>query len=173
MKTDPIPLEDAQSLYKAVMARLGPGTFRDSPTGSLRRCEPLVGDLDIQVETKRLALPYLKSQVFDLGELVRGADRLQVVRNVLGSGIQLELSMVYAPRNWYAMLAIRTGPAEMEQWMRKRLTFLDVPRPHGEIKADSEEDFFERVLEIEYVAPEDRAAWLKERKEHELHSQHT
>lgn len=146
------PRHEAMRIYHEVRKNIQSFIVRDSPVGSLRRGVPEVGDIDMHVKVFPGSVPPIRARLAHLGTWNRGGERLMVVDNVLDSPLTLELGLIYAPRNWWSMLAIKTGPRHFQQWIRQRLEILGVPRPHGEIPVNSESEFFHDILRIPFTA---------------------
>ena len=156
-----IPIADAIVIYNEIVDHLFPSVRRDSPVGSLRRGEPLIGDIDIQIEVLPDDVPRVRASLEEIGTWVRGGERSMIIDYGLpGAQIRVEVSLVYPPRNWWSMLAIRTGPAEMEQWMRRQLARDGFTGKVGEIDVVCEESFFENHLGVGYVKPSERSTFL-------------
>lgn len=130
-----IPLRQAQTLTGKIIDTLAPGCQRIQAAGSVRRCVPTVGDLEIVCVPKPtldlFSQPYgsqldfiLADLVID-GRLIRGdknGDKYKTFFVPAVEGLKLDL-FITTPECWGVNFTIRTGSAEFshklvtKKWM--------------------------------------------------------
>ena len=153
------PLDRGDEVLRQVERLLGPYAKRIIATGSIRRRAQRIGDVDVQVEVREpvpLNIRRIRMVLRRSGRWIKGGDRMMVIENAFGSArLRLEVHLIHPPKNWYAMLALRTGPAEQTIEMVKQLKDRGHPRPHGELSVASEEQVFE-LAGMTWKRPEER-----------------
>ena len=119
-----IPWREGLAVAESISGRLRPIVERSKVAGSVRRRRPTVGDIEFVVEP-RLAVADLfgnrapavapvRALADELGRVTRGGDRMIQVTDLYGiEGLTLDLYLVHPPANWWCILAIRTGPADL------------------------------------------------------------
>lgn len=123
---------EARGLAEVVYTRISPLVVRMMAVGSLRRKCLYVGDVEFIAEPRLVVADLFGAKVPDtepvkaalreLGTWVQGADRAMRITDVLGRpGMKVELYLVHPPANWFAQLAIRTGPWEFGREAMTRL----------------------------------------------------
>lgn len=166
-----IPFDQAFRLAEHVAAELKPVCAEAKAAGSLRRRRQMIGDLEFVVRPRMQVTDLLGGETPDLdpirvvaarlGTLAKNGDRQIQVRNVLGSSIDLELYVVHPPANWWSILAIRTGPAELGKLAVTRMRANGLAHRDGRIvdaatgiehPVNSEEDFF-KAANLVCLAP--------------------
>jgi DNA polymerase/3'-5' exonuclease PolX len=119
MAKQKLPLADARKLAEAIVSRLSGYCQRIEIAGSIRRCKPEVGDIEI------VALPLFDRDMFGAiseNHLLDGVDWLKfgkVIKNghkykqiELHEGPNLDLFIVTPPAQWGVQFLIRTGSAD-------------------------------------------------------------
>ena len=115
-----------------------------------------MSDIDILVEVFESDVRVLQQEVQKFSTLYKGGKKYLRIGNVFGdSRVEADLWLVYPPRNFYALQAILTGPASLTIKMRQKLLQRGLPRPHGEIRVDSESSMFQ-LANLDFVPPEKR-----------------
>lgn len=155
-----VPLSVAEDLEKEVKKRILPYTVDYMVVGSVGRGEPFVGDLDILVYPKKLGIPgsdkpnyqisQIQREVQSMGQWHKGGTRQMTIRNILNSGISLDLFLCHPPAQWGVLVAVRLNPAELVIWMKAQIDIRGYKREYGaihdqagrEIKVPTEEDYF-------------------------------
>jgi DNA polymerase/3'-5' exonuclease PolX len=177
MKT-PTPYAEALSIAEELLFRLKPSCYRIAIAGSLRRCKPEIGDIEI------VCIPRLEAVTDLFGEptgvtvdLVDCALReMHVIRSKDGPafkqfeylGMAVDLFEVTSA-TWGVQLTIRTGSADFSHWLVTRHTQggalpndLSVSagrlwRSGSALETPEEADVF-RAIGLPYIAPERRLA---------------
>lgn len=149
-------LDEAQRLSQSIFSQLSPYTLKTSVVGSIRRKEQNIGDLDLLVELRSESdVDRIKAKVSTFSTIHSGASRKLRIGNIFGTNAQADIWMVYPPRNFYALLAIFTGPDHITIKLRNNLERKGVRRPHSKLPVKSEKHFFE-LANLPFVPPEDR-----------------
>lgn len=171
-----IPLKRAADLAAVVFMELEPVVARAVVCGGIRRGAPKVHDIDIVVEPTFQPtlldepLPILQP-IFDRvrqlpGEWSKGGDRYLQIRNVLNSGIALELYLCHPPAEWGSLVAIRTGPWQLGRHAVTQMRLRGFQHAQGGVQSlktgaripvPDEETFFE-LAGLPLVPPEERTA---------------
>lgn len=124
-----IPLALAARIAREVSAELALVVERSEVVGSVRRRRPTVGDIEILVEPRSISdlfgdgVPDVEAVRRVAGELgnLRSSERASrqlIVDDVLGNrGVRLEIYLAHEPATWGALLAIRTGPANLGKYV--------------------------------------------------------
>jgi len=134
-------------------------TVHASVVGSLRRKQETIGDIDLLVQPTE---PYpriieeIKRRILTKAEWYRGGQRILSFSNVLDTGIPMQIFLAYPPKNYYALLALRTGPAEDSLRLRAALEARGFPRPHSEIAVRSEQELYE-LAGLPWIEPTERS----------------
>lgn len=170
-----IPWAKAYTVAEMLSEDLQPVVQRSKVVGSVRRRRPTVGDIEFLIEPLRLtsdlfgadALPDT-SAIFAVaskwGRVVKSGDRMIQVKDLRGiEGWAVDLYMVHPPANWWCLMAIRTGPAELGRLavtlMRDRGLRHNGGRilqeDGSEYPVESEEDFF-AAAGLKYYPPHQR-----------------
>jgi len=171
-----IPWDTAYELAEQVAARLEPVTARRKCVGSVRRRRLHVGDVEFVAEplvdedllgNRTPAIEPIRRVMLELGTWVKGGERMMQVTDLLGrEGVKLDLYLVHKPATWGALLAIRTGPAKLGEYVvtvcrRNRIRVENGRAVHmdtGEqIPTDTEEQFF-AIADVEWRPPHKRDA---------------
>lgn len=172
-----MPLQQARNVAERIVERLKKHCTRIEIAGSVRRCKPEVGDIEIVAE------PLPTYDLFnvatydpheldgvawtDWGRLVKDGHKYKQIE--LLDGINLDLFIVTPPAQWGVIFTIRTGSAEFSH----RLV---TTRQHGGlmpsnyriqdgavwsnnhiIETPEEADVF-NLFGVEYIKPELRTA---------------
>lgn len=127
-----LPWVEAYALADVVTRKIEPLVVRMEVVGSLRRKRPYVGDVEFIAEPRMVDADLfgakvpntepVKSALRELGTWVQGGDRAMRITDVLGRpGMKVELYLVHPPANYFAQLAIRTGPWELGREAMTRL----------------------------------------------------
>lgn len=169
------PLGTARSVAEAVLERLRPHVKRAMIAGSIRRQRPEVKDIEIVAEPNdvpdgmfgetRPGSLEVREVVARLGHVSKGGEKYIQVRDILGSGIALDLFLLTPPASWGALVAIRTGPAPYSEMLVTRLRGRLLRCERGRvlrgvdevIPTETEEAFFE-ACGVPWVPPEERGA---------------
>lgn len=174
-----IPWKKAFAVAAEVSEELAPLVVQSKAVGSLRRRRPVVGDIEFLVEPRRVQADLFGGTKPDLqpirdlaerwGRIVKAGDRMIQVSDFHGiEGLKVELYMVHPPANWWCLMAIRTGPADLGRQavilMRDRGLRHEggriLRRDGSEHPVESEDDFF-AAAGLEYFPPhlrDERAA---------------
>lgn len=127
-----IPLDKAEWIAEKIKGAIGEHCDKVAIAGSIRRKEPVVGDIEIVCQPKmkttrdlfgdphRDAVVSLEKIKRDLGDLglhkVKGKDRYQqweipyTVSGLIEQELSLDLFLVLPPADWGVIFMIRTGP---------------------------------------------------------------
>jgi DNA polymerase/3'-5' exonuclease PolX len=158
-KIDPkrIPLSKAEDITTKILEKLSPAIIRGSVVGSVRRKEETIGDLDFVIEIKKSEQLKVKRIVRTFSEIYTDGNKKLRLSKIFGDpDVQGDIWMVYPPRNYYVMLALFTGVGH-SQLFREKLISKGIPRPHGELKVQSEKEFFD-LAGIPWSLPQERRA---------------
>lgn len=174
--TNKMPFSEALALAKELVDDLTPHVQRVKVAGSLRRRRPEVNDLEIVCEPimepadlfggLKPNIERIRAVLQLRGEILKGGERYIQVR-LFEPAIKADLFIVHPPANWWAILAIRTGP-----WQLGRVA---VTRMHGfgyrcvdgrvtraatgeDVPLASEDDFF-RCAGMQCLPPHQRDAF--------------
>lgn len=173
--TKMFPAEVARAVARKIVEKLRPACERIEIAGSLRRGNLTVHDIDLVLLPKvsadefslggSTALEELLEHLVERGSLasVRGREKVKCFV-ATKTGIPVDL-YVARPETWATLLLIRTGSKEhnirlaqraRELGMKLRASGDGIEDGHGNLlKVNAEEDVF-RILELSYLAPEDR-----------------
>jgi DNA polymerase/3'-5' exonuclease PolX len=166
-----IPFADALVIAERLVGDLKPVCRRVKVAGSLRRRKPLVGDIELVCEPVQQP-PDLFGEVHadteavrrvcaQWGEILKGGDRYIQVQ---GHPLKIDVFMVSEPADWYVILAIRTGPADLGKWAVTQMHGTGHRCEDGRIihkasgrrvECESEADFF-RYAALDYYPPAQR-----------------
>lgn len=175
-----IPLTQAQALMTDVIRGLSPYCQRIEPAGSVRRCKPAVGDLEV------VLVPRFISDMFgavsddhelnyiDWARLGWRAEKDGPrYKKIILPTISLDINIVIPPAQWGLKYVLATGPAEFNQaivtprnqggLLPSYMSVSDACiKAHGKtvIETPDEESVF-RVLELDYIPPQERTYPLK------------
>lgn len=173
-----LPIEDAQRLADDLVCRLGPACEQILIAGSIRRRQALVGDVELVAlpryhvtcdmfgfETSRESALDGALAALGVGLAVHG----QRQKRFFWRGFQVDLFIPASPERWGMIATIRTGSADFSRW-------LVTPKSGGgampnnmrcqdgliwcgatALDSDSEDKVF-RVLELDWIPPEERIA---------------
>jgi len=152
-------LLEAQKLAEQIVKHIEPFCERIVVAGSIRRLKPVIRDVDLVLIPK----PLLWSRI--IATLQKRMDAVVLKR---GSQLaQLEINKInidiYAtnPKNWEALLLIRTGSSTSNIRLSLRAKKMGLKLTHsgltkdGKIVASTEQGIFE-TLGLNYVPPEER-----------------
>ena len=167
-----LPYERARAYAEKIVDELGQYCSRIVVAGSIRRKRPICHDIDIVcIPSDRAAL---RARVLQSAQLEQCCGE-QVFRVTLKSGVQLDIYFahadesdmfkVVAPCNWGTLLLCRTGSKEHNIKLVQRAAGLGYRwEPHkgvfngaGDCLASATEEDVFKVLEMEFVEPEERA----------------
>jgi DNA polymerase/3'-5' exonuclease PolX len=118
-----IPHADALAIARDVVTDLEPLCSRIKVAGSLRRMRPHVSDIEIVAEPHCTAdlfgaqLPQvepIRRMAESWGVIVKGGEKYIQVHTAM-SGMKIDLFLVTPPADYFVILAIRTGPANLGQ----------------------------------------------------------
>ena len=167
-----MPLAKAEAVAQAIVEQLAPGCDRIEIAGSIRRCKPTIGDIEIvAIPTPRLNLlgdpeghwlsPILANLCHDgRMRLIKGGDRYRQYA-LTASGLTLDLFLT-TPERWGCIFLIRTGSAEFSKRIVTKAKTMDMRFDDGRLwRSDEamhtpEEENVFWALDMHYVAPEDR-----------------
>lgn len=108
-----LPLSQAAALTDKIITALTPGCLKIQVAGSVRRCRPEVGDLEI-VCIAGPSLDFVIDDLIDNGRLECGDKNGKKFKNFLipsVPGLGLDL-FIPTRETWGVIFTIRTGPAE-------------------------------------------------------------
>lgn len=120
-------LQQAREIAEQVYHFLKPACVRIEIAGSIRRCKPEPGDIEIVCMpwiinqndlfgTAHQVKDYFEELPFEmLGEIKKNGLRYKQI--VLKQGINLDLFIVREPAQWGVIYTIRTGPADFSHWL--------------------------------------------------------
>lgn len=171
----PLSLRQAEHLAEAVVEEIRGCVKRIEIAGSVRRKRPQVNDIEIVAE------PYMNEDLFSrdgtpvLGELMvklhhlgmvkkAGQRFIQVADLYEREGLTLDLFLVHPPATWGAILAIRTGPAILGQYVVTKCRDFGYQVRDGQarvietgqvVPTDTEEQFF-ALADLNLHPPEHR-----------------
>lgn len=177
-------LEKARTLAQEWVERLKPYTTRIEIAGSIRRCKPEVGDVEIVCIPKvgatnnplLLGMPvnlleeYFESHEF---EFVRNGPRWKTIilgkDEETGESIKLDLFIVLPPAQWGVIFLIRTGSAlyahrfvELRKFGGMLPSNLVVKDGciwlHGQLIETPEEEDVYRLIGLPWIPPQERIA---------------
>ena len=149
-------LEEAENYVEAILLRLEPFSIRASPVGSVRRKEPIIGDLDIVMEIWKSDLKAFKLAVQQFSTLHSGGEKKIRIGNIFNNPqLQADIWLVYPPRSYTTLLGIFTGPDHVTIKLRENLLRNGYRRPHGEIRTQSEKQLFD-IAGLPFLPPEER-----------------
>ena len=143
-----IPYAEASAIAGEVVKRLVPVVARMVVVGSVRRRRPVVGDIEVLVEPRRVNgllgptekpdTEIVRLTAGAMGSLVRGGERYMQVRNVFGGGVTLEVYLCHPPAQWGSLKLIRTGPKEFSELVMKLLIGKGYRHRFGRVVTDNE-----------------------------------
>lgn len=120
-----VPFTRAYQLAHEIAAELRPVAAEAKAVGSLRRRAHDVADVEFLVRPRTVVTdlfggerPYvepIRRLAETWGRVRRGGEKEISVVDAKGSGIDVQLYVVTPPANWYALMAIRTGPADLSK----------------------------------------------------------
>lgn len=175
MTQHPMTLQYADWLAGHVVTRISPFLKRVEIAGSIRRRRPQVGDIEIVAEPHlnpdlfaghaTPVLDDLRKSLSEIGTLLKNGDRY-IQAHLTKTDQKLDLFLVWPPANWGSILAIRTGPARLGQYVvthcrESRIMHTQGHAVHmdtGEILTTATEADFFALAGVECVPPEDRDA---------------
>ena len=175
-----IPWEDAMVMAAEVVQQLKPHVVRMKAAGSLRRRRPQVSDIEFVVEPRMVQvdlfgaegpdLREIKRRLLEMGEWVKGGERMMQITDLLGrQGAKLDVYLVHPPAEWGSILAIRTGPASLGQYVVTKMRNFGYQHAGGrvvkqgtgeDVPTPTEEDFF-ALAELPCLKPRQRDDQLK------------
>jgi hypothetical protein len=159
-----VPIEKAVGIAEAAQRRLMADSEAVLIVGSVRRQEPLAGDVDLLVLPKDLhrMLRALEKEGF------KGTDRMQ---RKMVNGVLLELYLAHSANEMGALELFTTGDrsfmdhmrsvAREQHWTLDRYALLD-DQGKTILQSPDERDYFD-ALGVAWLAPEERSSWRKER----------
>ena len=178
------PLFDAvigEEIAHDILGRIC-GSFtiaQNAIVGSLGRKERVICDIDLLIQPVSVqVIPGIIEELRSYGEITRGAGgktkgslaRQVKVKNVLGSGMNLDLFLCHPPAQWGVLKAVRLNTIPFVIWAKKRLDSFGYIRKGGtiwdsngkvECALPREEEWF-GLLGIPYRPPEERWALTRE-----------
>jgi DNA polymerase (family 10) len=165
-----IPLETADRWAEQILDELRPHCTRIEVAGSIRRRRPVVGDIDLVIQTDT-PMAVRERILSSAAEIVTNGKQTLIV--TLSNGVKIdawfahpdqpELFVPGRPCNWGSLLLCRTGSAEFNVWLcqlarRSGLHW----RPHDGLfrgnhclASDTEEAIFD-ALRLPFIPPEKR-----------------
>ena len=175
-----VPFEDALVMASQVVEHLKPHVVRMKAAGSLRRQRHHVGDIEFVVEPRMVPVDLfgaegpdvreLKRQLLEMGTWVKGGERMMQITDLLGrEGARLDIYLVWEPAQWGSLLAIRTGPAGLGQYVVTKMRDYGYRHDHGRAvlqatgetePTPTEEDFF-ALARIPCLVPRQRDDQLR------------
>lgn len=179
MSKQPMKLEVARYIANKTIDFLRPNCERIEPAGSVRRCKPEVGDIEIVAIPKPVTdmfgtpLPLESEHALErvewgvIGTFQMGKHKYKKIQ--LYEGIQLDLFIVVPPAQWGTIFLIRTGPAEYSHRIvtpkhQGGLMPSNLKERGGAIwkgstliETPEEEDVY-KLIELPWLAPEMRLA---------------
>ena len=149
--------------------------------GSLGRKEKVICDIDLLIQPVNVqVIPGIINELRSYGEITRGDGgktkgslaRQVKVRNVFGSGMNLDLFLCHPPAQWGVITAVRLNPIPFVIWAKRRLDSFGYRRQSGtifvkdvdrevECALPREEEWF-GLLGIPFRPPEERWALTRE-----------
>jgi len=154
----PIPYIEAMAIAIWIGWQVEDLTIHGSVVGSLRRKKSMVNDIDILLEVASPIeenIKEIKARIGRKAVWYQGGDKMLSYSSVLDTQIPMQVWLVYPPRNFYAMLALRTGPAEDSIRLKEGLIANGFQRPHGEISVGSEQEFYQ-LAGLKWIEPTER-----------------
>jgi DNA polymerase/3'-5' exonuclease PolX len=171
-----IPLLQARVIAERLITRLAPYCQRIEIAGSIRRCKPMVGDIEI------VAIPYPARDLFgsesmephaldlidwtEYGEYIKGKHKYKQI--LLPEGMALDLFLVTPPAQWGVIFLQRTGPdTYSHRFVTSKLQRGMMPSIYqvkdgaiwkgGRILETPEEEDVYQLIGAPWVEPQDRA----------------
>jgi len=155
-----------------ICEQLRPMCYRAEPAGSVRRHEPLCGDIDIVCECTDRQRAAVRARCLKAKPEIR-QNGVCVLSIVLSNGVRVQINFTQPkvtelfdeiPSNWGSIMLCRTGPKEFNQSVCLRAGMLSYHwNPfHGIyarnrcIASASEKDIF-HALKWKYIEPENRS----------------
>ena len=149
--------------------------------GSLGRKEKAICDIDLLIQPVSVkVIPGIIEELRRYGEITRGAGgmtkgslaRQVKVKNVMDSGMNLDLFLCHPPAQWGVLTAVRLNTIPFVIWAKKRLDSFGYRRQGGtifvkdvdrevECTLPREEDWF-GLLGIPFRPPEERWTLTRE-----------
>ena len=147
--------------------------------GSLGRKEKVICDIDLLIQPVSVqVIPGIIEELRSYGEITRGDGgktrgslaRQVKVKNVMDSGLNLDLFICHPPAQWGVLKAVRLNTIPFVIWSKKRLDSFGYIRQGGTIWTQNgevecalprEEEWF-GLLGIPYRPPEERWALTRE-----------
>ena len=174
-----IPWSEARDIAERISIELRPHVGRLKCVGSVRRKKATVADIEFVAEPhydvglfgeRTPITDPAKAAMMRIGRWVKGATRMMVTSDVFGhEGLRCELFLVHPPSTWGAICAIRTGPADLGQYVvthSKRLNRIRVEGGRAihmdtgeQVPTDTEEQFF-ALANVPLVTPSKRDAQI-------------
>ncbi len=160
-RSERIPLGIALPVAQALLAGLRgcPQVLRLSTAGSLRRCKPTVGDIDVlAVSREPQAVVRFFARLPEVAEVVSQGDTKSTV--LLEDGLQIDL-MVLEETRYGSLLQHFTGSKDHNVHLRElaldqglSLSEYGFTRPDGGMILCPEEEDVYLTLELDYIPPE-------------------
>lgn len=160
-RSERIPLGIALPVAQALLAGLREcrQVLRLSTAGSLRRCKPTVGDIDIlAVSREPQVVVRFFARLPEVAEVVSQGDTKSTV--LLADGLQIDL-MVLEETRFGSLLQHFTGSKDHNVHLRElaldrglRLSEYGFTRPDGDVILCPEEEDVYLTLELDYIPPE-------------------
>ncbi|HEU0299371.1 MAG TPA: hypothetical protein VFR37_07955 [Longimicrobium sp.] len=123
-----IPLAQAKEIAAQCMGDLGPVVKRALVAGSIRREREMVGDVEIVAEPLDVSdllgngepdVESVRRVAHRWGTPVKNGSKFIQVRRP--DGVHVDLWLVTPPAEWWCIVAIRTGPAELGRHVVTRM----------------------------------------------------
>lgn len=165
-----MPLQLAQSHAKLIIDKLEPMCVRIAVAGSIRRCRPDVGDIDIVLMPRPGRRRDIRARCLRRGPQVM-VDGEQNLHIRLENGVEVNFFFAQAenpdffggqPSNWGTVLLCRTGSKQFNRRFAITATKQGFHwNPYkglwrsGRAVSDSERAMF-KALKIDYLNPDDR-----------------
>lgn len=176
-----LTLGRALEIVERVVADLEPTVAEIKCVGSVRRRRPDVGDIELLARplvdvdlfgAQAPRLDILRASLMEMGAWVKGGDRMMQITDLHGvKGLNLDLFICTPPAAWGSLLAIRTGPAALGQYVvtkMRRFRYRHVDghaldtsqHPPTLVPTDTEEQFF-ALAQVPCVPPPERDALME------------
>lgn len=174
-----IPWAQARDIAERFSIEMTPHVARLKCVGSIRRRKASVADIEFVAEPhfdeglfgeRTPIIEPVEEAMRRIGRWVKGATRQMVISDVYGHrNLRCELFLVHPPATWGAIYAIRTGPANLSQYVvthSKRLNRIRIDGGRAihmdtgeQVPTDTEEQFF-ALANVPLVTPSKRDAQI-------------
>lgn len=161
----PMLLSEALPIAERTLEQLSPHCERIAIAGSIRRGKGEVKDVEIVAIPKPYGVGLFSSgiaEVVNQWPKVKGELPCKYTQRILPEGIKLDLFLC-RPENWGLILALRTGPADWNQyWLLERLKDVGLDMRFGTLWRGREQVFVReeanlfRIINRPFVEPTKR-----------------